>query len=537
MGNLILKFAYFLEGSHKYYNFKHFVYQFLEDTNSKKKKYFDFVMIFLVLSTVGIMIYEVNHKTFPWLINYETTAIIIFIIEWLGRLWVISHAHKQIVEDYEKSRLINQQFKLKDSIKTIIKDKIRFIFSPMSIIDLLAILPYYRPLRILRILMLFRLFKLLRYANSIKQFSDVFVEKKFEFFTLAIMFFMAIAFGSTIIFIYEGVGINENIHTFFDAVYWSIITISTVGFGDITPITTEGRIATIFLVVGGLSVIAFFTSIVTTALSVRLLALKEEKVIGEANALKEFIIICGYGRMGKVLAEEFIRINQQFIIIDHKDDVFSHANTQNILSIKGDATDSTFLSTIGINKGASSIVAITDSDAVNLSIILTARSQNQNINIIARANNEKVKKKLFLAGANEVISANETSALVAAEYIGQPIAFEAIDDILLNNAGAIMDEVEIIQNSNFIGHKLENIDFTKFNLTLIGIVETSNHKKFIFNPTHDQYIIKEADILIIIGHKESVAKFKIELIGSKPKISIRKTISNKITPSQFKKDK
>jgi voltage-gated potassium channel len=532
MGNLLLKFAYFLEGSHFYYTTKHFVYEFLEDTTSKRKKYFDFLMIFLVLSTVGIMIYEVNHITLPWLSTYETIAIIIFIIEWLGRFWVISHAHKQIIEDYEKSRLINQPFCIKSSLKTIIKDKVKFIFSPMSIIDLLAILPYYRPLRILRILMLFRLFKLLRYANSIKQFSDVFVEKRFEFFTLAIMFFMAIAFGSTIIFIYEGAGINDNIHTFFDAVYWSVITISTVGFGDISPVTTEGRVATLFLVIGGMGVIAFFTSIVTTALSARLLALKEEKVIGEANALKEFVIICGFGRMGKVLADEFVKIKQKFIIIDHNNDVFLHANTQNILSIKGDATDSSFLSSIGINKGASSIVAITDNDAVNLSIILTARSQNPHINIIARANNEKVKKKLFLAGANEVVSANETSALVAAEYVGQPIAFEAIDDILLNSEGAIMDEIEIIQKSNFIGHKLENIEFTKYNLTLIGIVETLNNKKFTFNPKPDQYIIKESDMLIIIGHKESVSKFKIELIASKPKISISKKISSKI-----KKDK
>jgi len=534
MGNLLLKFAYFLEGSHKYYAFKHFIYEFLEDTQSKKKKYFDFVMIFLVLSTVGIMIYEVNHDSLPWLNTYETVAIIIFIIEWLGRFWVISHAHRQIVEDYEKSRLINQPFKIKGSLKTIVKEKLQFVFSPMSIIDLLAILPYYRPLRILRILMLFRLFKLLRYANSIKQFSDVFVEKRFEFFTLAIMFFMSISFGSTIIFIYEGAGINENIHSFFDAVYWSIITISTVGFGDISPVTTEGRIATLFLVIGGMGVIAFFTSIVTTALSARLLALKEEKVIGEANALKEFIIICGYGRMGKVLAEEFLKIKQKFIIIDQNDDGFIHANSQNILSIKGDATDSTFLSSVGINKGASSIVAITDNDAVNLSIILTARSQNPNINIIARANNEKVKKKLFLAGANEVISSNETSALVAAEYIGQPIAFEAIDDILLNSEGAIMDEVEIIQKSNFIGHKLENIDFSKFNLTLIGIVETTKNKKFKFNPQPDQFVLKEKDILIIIGHKESVAKFKIELIASKPKSFVKKKLVDRILPNKSK---
>ncbi len=526
MKKILLKFAYFLESSSGYYNTKHLVYQFLEDTTSKKKKYFDFVMIFLVLSTVGIMIYEVNHKTIAWLTTYETIAIMIFIAEWLGRFWVISSAHKQIIKDYEKSQLINQNFEINQSLKTIFKDKISFVFSPMSIIDLLAILPYYRPLRILRILMLFRLFKLLRYANSVKQFSDVFIEKRFEFFTLAIMFFMIVAFGSTIIFIFEGAGTNPNISTFFDAVYWSVITISTVGYGDISPVTTEGRIATLFLVIGGLAVIAFFTSIVTTALSARLVALKEEKVIGEANALKEFIIICGYGRMGQVLADEFIKIKQKFIVIDKEDEMFTHAQYQNILSIKGDATNSAFLANIGINKGASSIIALTDNDAVNLSIILTARSLNPNINIIARANDLKVKKKLLLAGAHEVVSANEISALVAAEYVGQPIAFDAIDDILLNNEGAVMDEVEIIEKSNYIGYKLENINFTDFNLTLIGIVNSKIKKEFKFNPKRDQYIINEKDILIVIGHKESVSKFKINLLSSKPKPK-KKVINDK----------
>jgi len=521
MKNLILKFAYFLETSKKYYLAKHLIYQFLEDTKSKKKKYFDFVMIFLVLSTVGILIFEVNHKPIEWLNTYETIAIFIFIGEWIGRLWVISHSHKQIIQDYEKSQLIGQPFNIKESIKKIVMEKLNFIFSPMSIIDLLAILPSYRPLRILRILMLFRLFKLLRYANSIKQFSDVFVEKRFEFFTLAIMFFMAIAFGSTIIFIYEGAGINPNINSFFDAVYWSIITISTVGFGDISPVTVEGRIATLFLVVGGLSVIAFFTSIVTTALGARLIALKEEKVIGEANALKDFVLICGYGQMGKVLAEEFIKIKQRFIVIDYDDEMLVHVNSQQILSIKGDATDPTFLSNIGINKGASTIVALTNNDAVNLSIILTARSQNPDINIIARANNSNIKDKLLIAGASQVIAANDIAALVASEYIGQPIAFEAIDDILLNSENAVMDEIEIFSNSHFVGHKLESINFNNFNLTLIGIMDASKNNQFKFNPKKDQYILNEKDILIIIGYKEAIVNFKIDLLSKKPKSTLK----------------
>jgi voltage-gated potassium channel len=518
MNSLFVNFAYFLESSKKYHKTKLFVYELLEDTNSIKRRYFDFFMIFLVLSTVAILIYEVNHQLLPWLDTYEMIAIIIFIIEWLMRLWVSSNAHKHIIDDYEKSRLINKPYNLKVSLKKIISEKLSFIFSPMSIIDLLAILPYYRPLRILRILLLFRLFKILRYTNSIKQFRHVFIEKKFEFFTLAIMFFMAVIFGSTIIFIYEGAGINPNIHNYFDAIYWSVITISTVGFGDISPVTIQGKVATLFLVIGGLGVIAFSTSIVTTALSEKLYILKEEKVIGEANSLKNFIIICGFGRMGKVLANEFTNINQKFIIIDPNEETFEQIKTQNFLAIKGDATDSTLLENIGINGGgATTIVAITDNDAVNLSIILTARSLNPNIRIIARANNPKTKNKLILAGASDVILANEITALVASEYIGQPVAFEAIDDILLNSEGAIMDEIEILDKSNYIGFKLEEVNLDKFHLTLIGIIKTKSLNEFIFNPKKDTYIIEEKDIFIIIGHQESINEFKIDLLSTKPK--------------------
>jgi voltage-gated potassium channel len=220
----------------------------------------------------------------------------------------------------------------------------------------------------------------------------------------------------------------------------------------------------------------------------------------------------------------FLKIEQNFIVVDNGNEIFSHANTQNFLSIKGDATDSSFLSSLGINNGATAIIAITNSDAVNLSIILTARSQNPNIHIIARANDEEVKKKLFLAGADEVVFASETSALVAAEYIEEPIAFEAVDNILLNDEGSVMDEVEIVQNSNYIGLTLENINFAQFNLIFIGVVETSNNKKFIFNPPADKFLLKDEDILIVIGHKESISKFKIELISSREKFLSRKEV-------------
>jgi voltage-gated potassium channel len=515
--DFLIKFAYFLKASQNYYKIKHLVFQILEDNNFLAKKYFDFFMIFLVLSTVAILIYEVDHKMLPWLDTYESVAIIIFIVEWLSRLWVSSNSREVIIKDYEKTQLLNQPYDPKKSIIKIINAKLAFIFSPMSIIDLLAILPYYRPLRILRILMLFRLFKILRYTNSIKQFKYVFIEKKFEFITLAIIFSMAVVFGSTVLFIYEGAGINPNIHTYFDAVYWSVITISTVGFGDISPVTVEGRVATLFLVVGGMGVIAFVTSIVTTSLSQKIVVLKEEKVRNEAGSLKDFVIICGFGQMGKVLADEFVKVGQKFIIIDQNEDTFTHSDAKNFIAIKADATDSTILKNSGVNTGATSLLAITNSDATNLAIILTARSINPNIEIIARTNNSNAKEKLLLAGATTVIQENEIIALVSAEYIGQPVAFKAIDDIFLNYEGAVMDEIEILGNSHYIGSYLQELDVDIYNLTLIGIVNYNDRQNLIFNPKQDEYILQAKDILIVIGYKESIIEFKISTLSKRGK--------------------
>lgn len=527
MKNLIISFAYFLGASKGYYTFKHITYQFLEDVNFKYKKYFDIFMIFLVLSTIAILIYEVNHVEHEFLNNFEIFAIVIFIIEWLGRLWTVTHMHKQIINDYEKAQFLNQNYSLKRSIIKIIKDKLRFIFSPMSIIDLLAILPAYRPLRILRILMIFRLFKLLRYTSSINEFSQVFVEKRFEFFTLALLFFIAVIFGSSIIFIYEGAGVNENIHTYFDAVYWSVITITTVGFGDISPVTLPGRIATLLLVVGGIGVIAFFTSIVTTALQEKLKIIKEEQSVGAANAMRNFIVICGFGRMGKVLAEQLELAGEKFIVIDNDDKQFEDSKFLNYTTVRGDASSVSLLTSLGVENRAKAVIALSNSDSVNLAIILTARSLNPYINIISRANIRQIEKKMYIAGANKVILTTDITALVASEYIGQPVAFDAIDDILLNDKHAVMEEIEMLDNSTFVGKNLSSLNFDNYNLTLIGIVSKGEKDVFTFNPDHGTFIIKPQDILVVIGYHDSILQFKSDILSKKSKIFKRLTNGKK----------
>lgn len=517
MKNKIVNAFYQLDSSSKYTTFKQFTKNILENNHYKYKKYFDFCMIFLVLSTIGILIYEVNHTKMEYLIIYEYIAIVIFLFEWLGRLWVYSDIRKRVISDYEESLFLAKEYELSKSLKKAFKEKIEFIFSPMSIIDLLAILPAYRPLRVLRIFLLFRLFKIIRYTSSLKEFLNIFIERKFELYTLAILSGIVIFFGSTIMFVYEGPeGVNDKVNDFFDAVYWSLITISTVGYGDIVPITPEGKLVTLVLVINGFLVIAFSTSIVTTALAERMETIKKNRVENEVKRLEEFIIIYGYDIMAKSLIKELKTDKKKVLVIDDDEEKITAAKNDNHLAILDDPTNMDFLEKVGVGDGASTIITLSEDDATNLSIVLGARALDSNIKIITLVNDAEVENKLKLAGADFIINSSQISAYVAGEYIGQPIAFEAVDGILLNeDISAQVDEIEIVDGMNILNKDINIINFDEYNLTLIGVINSSNNHEFIFNPIDIEYTIKEKDILIVIGYEESLKELRSDFLTNK----------------------
>ncbi len=515
MTNTIIKLAYYIEGSKSYQKFRTFLLHLLEDTSRKEKKFFDLLMIFFVISTVGILVYEVQHTVPNILIQYEYFVVFIFILEWLGRFILSFESHKQIIRDYEEAQFLNMPYDIVSSLKIITRKKLHYVFSMASIIDLLAILPSYRPLRILRVFLLFRLFKVLRYSNSLNQFIKVFVEKKLELSLLLMLYILVIFFSATILYVYEGNGLNPKILHFGDAIYWAFITVSTIGYGDITPMSEAGKIITVVLILTSYTVIAFFTSIVTSSINEKLDGIKELNIISNIKKYKEYILICGYGRSGHALVQS-LKLNYHNLLVIEKEPIdISIGKTDDIHVIKDDATNIDLLKQIGINRNIKEVVILTNNDAVNLSIILSIRSLNKDIPILARCNRFKTKNKLKLAGATNIIEINETAALVAMGYIKAPIAYEAIDDILVDYKGALMSEVEVFAYSPFIGQKLSAIEFDKFHINFIGLFHHENPTNFIFNPDKEETILQEKDFLIIIGYERSIDDFKTYIQSQK----------------------
>jgi voltage-gated potassium channel len=515
MNSILVKLAYNIEASKNYHIFKTFLDVTLINNSTKYKKIFDLSMIFLVISTVGILIYEVRHTLPAYIDFFEYFAVLIFILEWIFRFIISFESHKQIIHDYEESQFLDIQYKVLDSIKIITKKKLQYVFSLTSIIDLLAILPSYRPLRILRILLLFRLFKVLKYSSSINTFMRVFIEKKLELSLLLILYLLVIFFAATIIYLYEGDGLNDKINSFVDAIYWSFITVSTIGYGDITPMSDAGRAATIILIIAGYTVIAFFTSIVTSSISEKLDSMKQLNMMTNIRKLKNYILICGYGRTTKILADNLKENNYDFMIIEKDQEIIQKYSDKKINIIKGDATDINLLKKLNLNHNLQKVIILTSDDTVNLSIILSVRSINKSIPIITRSNKIKIQDKLFIAGANDIIKLNDTASQVALGYLKSPIAYEAIENILIDFVGANISEIELFENSDFINKSLDNIDFEKFNINFIGIIRQDNKNNFVFNPNKTKTILYEKDFLIVIGYKKTIEEFKTYIYSYK----------------------
>ena len=464
-----------------------------------------------------------------WASFFEQIIVAIFIVEYLLRIWLYSDSHLLVIKEYEKTDYLGIPFSLFKMTHKVIIKKLEYVFSLFAIIDLLAILPSYRPLRILRILLIFRLFKLFRYSNSIKVFSDVIASKRFELITLAIFFGFLVFIASIAIYLFENTASGGHIRHLYDAFYWSVVTISTVGYGDITPQTVGGRLVTVALILTGLGVLSFFTSIIVSAFNDKMLTLRENKTYAELSRLNNFVIICGFGRVGQEVAEQFQRDKQSFIVIDKDENNIYLAKQKQYLAIQDDASKNSVLLSAGINNGAKSILCVTGNDVVNVYITLTSRYLNAEILIISRANKKENERKLYQAGATHVIQPFEIAGLLAAEFAGQPVAFEAIFGILQGQNEVIMDTIKVSSHSLLENKNIGDLGLRDRKLTLFGVISCNHlHQKhrshfqlknqhFYFNPEH-HFTLETEDILVVLGRQYSIEHFQDQIKQSRLKL-------------------
>ncbi len=508
---LIIDIAYFINTSASYAKNKHFFYNLLENGDYKYKKYFDIFMITLIFISVFILVREVKAEVDYKLLFFNNYIIsIIFFIEYILRLWVSSSVTDIIIKQSEYDAAIGKKFQLFKSIKKVFRVKIRYMLTVKAIIDLFAILPFFHQLRLLRVFILFRVFKLFRYAKSIQTFTSVIATKKFEFLTLFIFASIVIFVSSVLIYMVEATNPDSSITTLFEAVYWSVVTISTVGYGDIAPVTEYGRVVAMFVIVAGITVFSFTTSLIVTAFTEKLDEIKEIKLIDDIANLKEFYLICGYENVSKEVAKK-LSIDNNIIILDENFAKIQQARKDGFVALNyaPGSIDSYHNLRINIATQVKAILCLGESDIQNVYTALTVRSFNKDVFILSILKKKTNRKKLVFAGVDELFYEKELVGIIAKEFVGQPVAFEAIHALRTNYNDVNIEEIivndRILKSFKTIG-ELQN---KKHKVVLLGVYKKSQ-KEFLFNPVNDT-ILESGDYLLVIASEQFIEEFRAYL--------------------------
>ena len=317
-------------------------------------------------------------------------------------------------------------------------------------------------------------------------------------YTLALLFSLVIL-GTAGYYFLEGWDLLE-------CFYFTVVTLTTVGYGDLYPQTTEGKLFTVLLVFFGVGTMLYTVALVAeTFVEGRLRDIlgrgKLQKII---DKMHHHYIIAGCGRIGHLICRELKQEGVPFLVIDDDPLVMQKVAEEGFVYYKGDATDDKTLIDAGV-KRAKGIVCVLPKDAQNLYVILTAKELNPSIYILSRSEDEASEHRLLRAGADRVMSPYTLGGVRMAMAILRPAMLDFIEITTRRQSLELrMDEMPVCDGSALIGKSLEESEIRqRYGLIIVAVKKDSG--KMIFNPVAG-YIIQSGDKLIALGEEENVSK-------------------------------
>lgn len=295
-----------------------------------------------------------------------------------------------------------------------------------------------------------------------------------------------------------------------EAFYMTIITVATVGFQEVHPLSEAGRMFTALLIITSFGTFAYaITSISKYVLDGEFRNyFNNYRVNTEIQKLNQHIVICGYGRNGKQAAQVLKNKRQKYVVIESSKELFEALSATNIdLFIEGDATQDEVLQRAGIEK-AKALITTLPVDADNLFIVLSARALNPNLTIISRASDDNSDRKLKTAGANNVIMPDKIGGAHMASLVMQPDIMEFVDFITGQGGDHIKLEEITFEKlpSTFKNKSIRELEIrNKSGANIVGF-KTENGE-YVINPSPDTIMIPDAK-LFVLGTTEQIAKLK-----------------------------
>ncbi|CCK79861.1 MULTISPECIES: potassium channel family protein [Desulfobacula] len=300
---------------------------------------------------------------------------------------------------------------------------------------------------------------------------------------------------------------------FMDSLYMTIITLATVGYGEVRQVSEKGRIFTILLILlGGGFFLYLISDIIKFLVEGRIrLVLGRYKLDNQIKKLKGHYIVCGYGRIGKLLTRYLIQKYIDVVVIERDHDLVETMNEDGILYLMGEAANENLLIRAGIER-AVGIIGVVATDAENVFLVLLAKQLNPKLFVVARATQDLSKKTLLAAGADKVISPYDIGARRMAHAILRPTVIKFLEMAFADDTTDIqIEELLVKPGSKLIGVKLIDSGIRK-DMDLIIIAIQNKENRMIFNPKADTKL-EQGDIVVVMGCAKSIKQLELALHG------------------------
>ncbi len=297
--------------------------------------------------------------------------------------------------------------------------------------------------------------------------------------------------------------------TVFEAFYMVVITLATVGFREVHQLSDAGRMFTVLLILGGVSLLAYaVATLIEFVVSGQLSGMYRRRAVRkEIVALSGHFIICGYGRVGESVAREFAASRAPFVVIDNDPDALEHLELAGFLHVAGDASDDEILEEAGIQK-ARGLVAAVDSDADNTFVILSARVLRPDLLIVGRANSEESLRKVKKAGADHVISPYSIGGKKMATLMLKPLVSDYLD--VVSGGGEIefrLEEFALNDTCEIVGKSIAELEIRRRTGATILAVRHGDSGLFDTNPS-PELTLDDGDVVIAIGTPVDIANLE-----------------------------
>ncbi len=311
-----------------------------------------------------------------------------------------------------------------------------------------------------------------------------------------------------------GYYVLEPEYTLFDALYMTMTTLTTVGYGEVHPLSWRGRVFTIFLLLGGTIAFLYAVSellrfVISGEIHNLLGRRRVERILA---GLKGHLIVCGYGRMGRYICKEFSREGLDFVLIDRKAEVLQDFHLPHGVALAGDATTDEVLKRAGIDR-ARALVTVAASDADNLFITMTARLLNDKLFIVARAEAEQAEAKLIRAGASRVVAPYAIGGSKVAQAVLRPAVVDFIElATRTEHLDLQIEEALIRAGSHLAGRTLRDSRLRQdLGVIVVAIKKSGGH--LVSNPPGEA-IMDPGDTLIALGARQNLDR--LEAMATSP---------------------